>query len=262
MRGQESNLRTRGSKPRISTSRNYPASPEVRAQTSEVRSQRSEGSTVACLFLRFFLALDSGLSTRRSCGGRNRTCVGAINSRLPVPARDPPQSSQSAWSDSNRRSRAPEARGFPGFPTRCDWSMVDGRLLMAKKTAVGVFRCPSTFNNQQSTFSQSAQRESNPHFRHGKAAGCRYIMGASLFLRLLISTLRLKSTGWDSNPRRRITNAESSPLNDQCPMFPGPRVQIREPASASVLLSGSQLSTINSQPSQWDRRGSNPHHPG
>ena len=25
---------------------------------------------------------------------------------------------------------------------------------------------------------KSAQRESNPHFRHGKAAGCRYIMGA------------------------------------------------------------------------------------
>ena len=28
--------------------------------------------------------------------------------------------------------------------------------------------------------SKSAQRESNPHFRHGKAAGCRYIMGAWL----------------------------------------------------------------------------------
>ena len=27
-------------------------------------------------------------------------------------------------------------------------------------------------------FIKSAQRESNPHFRHGKAAGCRYIMGA------------------------------------------------------------------------------------
>jgi hypothetical protein len=25
-----------------------------------------------------------------------------------------------------------------------------------------------------------------------------------------------KSTGWDSNPRRRITGAESSPLDDQC----------------------------------------------
>ena len=27
---------------------------------------------------------------------------------------------------------------------------------------------------------QSAQRESNPHFRHGKAAGYRYIMGAKM----------------------------------------------------------------------------------
>jgi hypothetical protein len=27
----------------------------------------------------------------QSCGGRNRTCVGAVNSRLPVPARVPPQ---------------------------------------------------------------------------------------------------------------------------------------------------------------------------
>ena len=27
---------------------------------------------------------------------------------------------------------------------------------------------------------------------------------------------RSKSTGWDSNPRRRITGAESSPLDDQC----------------------------------------------
>ena len=28
---------------------------------------------------------------------------------------------------------------------------------------------------------QSAQRESNPHVRHGKATGCRYIMGALVF---------------------------------------------------------------------------------
>ncbi len=27
---------------------------------------------------------------------------------------------------------------------------------------------------------QSDQRESNPHIRHGKATGCRYIMGAWL----------------------------------------------------------------------------------
>jgi hypothetical protein len=55
-----------------------------------------------------------------SCGGRNRTCVGTVNSRLPVPARAPPQCRRmkSARSDLNRRSRAPEARGLPGFPTR------------------------------------------------------------------------------------------------------------------------------------------------
>jgi hypothetical protein len=58
---------------------------------------------------------DKQSTTNHGCGDRNRTCERAVNSRLPVPARDPPQ---------------------------------------------------------------SAQRESNPHFRHGKAAGCRYIMGA------------------------------------------------------------------------------------
>ena len=79
-----------------------------------------------------------------SCGGRNRTCVGAVNSRLPVPARDPPQC-QSARLESNQHLRAPEARGLSVSPTR--------RKL-------------------------SAQRESNPLFRPGKAAGCRYIMGA------------------------------------------------------------------------------------
>ena len=51
----------------------------------------------------------------------------------------------SAWPDLNRRSPAPEAGGIPDFPTR-------------RK--------------------QSTQRESNPHVRHGKAVGCRYIMGA------------------------------------------------------------------------------------
>jgi hypothetical protein len=71
----------------------------------------------------------------KSCGGRNRTCVGALNRRLSVPARTPPQSS---------------GRGFP---------------------------CADCL---------SAQRESNPHFRHGKAAGCRYIMGAYLKNRIVI----------------------------------------------------------------------------
>ena len=70
------------------------------------------------------------------------------------------------------------------------------------------------------TETDSAQRESNPHFRHGKAAGYRYIMGASNHWS---NCQRTKSTGWDSNPRRRITGAESWPLDDQCFSFSGIR---------------------------------------
>ena len=52
---------------------------------------------------------------------------------------------------------------------------------------------------------ESAHRESNPHIRHGKATGCRYIMA----LHWLPSCQRSKSTGRKSNPRCRITSAES-----------------------------------------------------
>ena len=65
-------------------------------------------------------------------------------------------------------------------------------------------------------FSESAQREWNPRFRLGKAAGCRYIMGAN---KSVPDCQRSKSTGRDSNPRRRITGAASSPLDDQCLSF-------------------------------------------
>ncbi len=81
-----------------------------------------------------------------SCGGRNRTCVVALNRRLPVPTQAPPQSTV-------------RTAGF--------------------EPAISCSR--STRNTRLSyvLIIKSAQRESNPHFRHGKAAGCRYIMGAS-----------------------------------------------------------------------------------
>src|SRR3954454_23632951 len=70
----------------------------------------------------------------------------------------------------------------------------------------------------------SAQRESNPHFRHGKAVGCRYIMGTS--------------------SRRRIVKE-------------GHRVGL-EPTSAhygcGVLAAGRPV-----HETEWDPRGSNPH---
>ena len=64
----------------------------------------------------------------------------------------------------------------------------------------------------------SAQRELNPLFRPGKAAGCRYIMGACVTTKLSNS----ESTGPDSNRRHRITGAESWPLDDQCLLSVGP----------------------------------------
>ena len=73
---------------------------------------------------------------------------------------------------------------------------------------------------------KSAQRESNPHFRHGKATGCRYIMGALWCAELSMN----KSTERESNPRHRITKAVSSPLDYRC-----------------------------NQSLQWDQRDLNPH---
>ena len=68
-------------------------------------------------------------------------------------------------------------------------------------------------NPKPSRTPTSAQRELNPHVRHGKAVGYRYIMGTIAVPEL---SKRAESTGWDSNPRRRLTRAESSPLDDQC----------------------------------------------
>jgi hypothetical protein len=74
---------------------------------------------------------------------------------------------------------------------------------------------------------ESAQRELNPRFRHGKTVGFRYIMGACLNAELS----KIKSTGRESNPRCRLTSAESC----------------RWATSACI---------------EWDRRGSNPHQTG
>jgi hypothetical protein len=72
--------------------------------------------------------------------------------------------------------------------------------------------------DNEHTEDESAQWESNPHFRHGKAAGYRYIMGAECSM----NGQRAESTGWDSNPRCRITSAVSWPLDDQCRLSVGP----------------------------------------
>lgn len=56
---------------------------------------------------------------------------------------------------------------------------------------------------------ESVQWELNPHFRHGKAVGYRYIMDAVLFLVVLI--VRLRSEGLEPSPvRLRAGNAAAN----------------------------------------------------
>jgi hypothetical protein len=59
---------------------------------------------------------------------------------------------------------------------------------------------------------QSAQRESNPHFRHGKATGCRYIMGAKLTCRIV----KDRPTG---RPHRAAwpTSSTTNPVDENSP---------------------------------------------
>src|SRR5262245_32661554 len=120
----------------------------------------------------------------QSCGGRNRTCVGVINSHLPVPARVPPQN-QSARLESNQHLRAPEARGLSISPTR------------RYERPAGIEPALPPWQG------------SRLPLHHGR-------------LSVTTKLSNSKSTGPDSNRRHRITGAESWPLDDQCFLSVGP----------------------------------------
>ena len=139
-------------------------------------------------------------SSSSSSGGRNRTRVLPVNSRALVPARTPPELIQSGRPDSNRRSPAPEAGGLRGLS-----------------------HAPSR---------PSAQRESNPHFRHGKAAGCRYIMG-TLHRHRIVKEIERAPGG---------TRTHVAALRVRCPCRWTTSAWLKRP--------------------QWDPRDSNPHLPG
>ncbi len=59
---------------------------------------------------------------------------------------------------------------------------------------------------------QSAQRESNSHFLHGKQMGYHYTMGAELHHYQIVKDQRrrsIKSTEPESNPHHLVTTEES-----------------------------------------------------
>ena len=98
-----------------------------------------------------------------------------------------------------------------------------GALLLPKQADSQAFLHP---DSQRS--STSAQRESNPHVRHGKAVGYRYIMGT-------IAVAELSRNG-----EHRVG------LEPTSPPYEGGVFAARRPVPAS----------------RWDRRGSNPHQTG
>jgi hypothetical protein len=158
-----------------------------------------------------------------SSGGRNRTCVPPVNSRVPVPARAPPES-----------SRHPV--GMAGF---------EPALSCSRSRRIG-----QAFPHPESPRSPtSAQRESNPHVRHGEAVGYRYIMGTIAVPEL---SKRAESTGWDSNPRPRVTSAESSPLDDQCSIGVGP--EGLEPSPNRLRVGRSAASVVSQKWRNLSRR--------
>jgi hypothetical protein len=107
----------------------------------------------------------------------------------------------------NPRSQAPRACAIPDFAT--PWQGRAGGFeppLSCSRDHGYSPRCPAGFQATPRAESNSAQRESNPHIRHGEAAGSRYIMGAEILVEL--SKIRAPDHGYspwcpDSNPRRR-----------------------------------------------------------
>ena len=161
-------------------------------------SNRRSQAPGACGLARLSHALI--ISASSPCG--NRTRVPPVNSRVLVPARTPPESSR-------------RTVGMAGFEPAisCSRSRRIGQAFLHPESS-----CSPT----------SAQRESNPHIRHGKTVGCRYIMGT------------ITAAGLSRSREHRVG------LEPTSPPYEGGVFAARRPVPAS----------------KWDRRGSNPHRTG
>lgn len=97
---------------------------------------------------------------------------------------------------------------------------------------------------------QSVQRELNPHLLHGKQV--RYLYAMNAWLEAELS--KIKSTGRDSNPRRRITGAVSSPLSRPVRLFSGTGgyrthiVRFKRPVHYPVCHSPESVGAVGVEP--------------
>jgi hypothetical protein len=159
----------------------------------------------------------------RSSGGWNRTSGLHVQSVALLPAVTAPESSSRITSIREEGFEpSPSDSKSGGLPvSRFPSGRRGSRTLKAHRSPD--FESGAVTHRlalPSSLLRSSAQRESNPRFRHGKAVGYHYNMGTCDRSRIVNES---GSTGWDSNPRRRITGAESSPLDDQCKNRTGTR---------------------------------------
>ena len=104
---------------------------------------------------------------------------------------------------------------------------------------------------------KSTQRESNPHFRHGKPVGYRYIMGA-------VSAFEMGSDGLEPSPARVRTGCAAA--NTLIPRFISSiGSEGVEPSSGTykepALTVELRAVRFPSRSHQWGRKGSNPRLP-
>ena len=148
-----------------------------------------------------------------SCGGRNRTYVTAVNSRLPVPTRDPPHHSV-------------RTAGF------------EPAISCARSTRIP--RLSHVLNQERPAGVEPALppwQGSRLPLHHGRLS--------------CFQLSKIESTGRDSNPRSRFTGAVSWPLDDQCLLSVGP-VGI-EPTSSGLRDRCITLSaTVPCQSARWE----------
>ena len=214
-----------------------PASPAWKAGTSAARPRAQSGrrgsrtpkaSSARPLSKR--LPSPIGLSFRiSSCGGRNRTCAGAVNSRLSVPAQTPPHRSQ-------------------GGPIRTD------DLRLPRPADSQAFLHPVEEHPAGVEPALPPWQGSRLPLHHGCVRTCR-----------IVKDRADQSTGRESNPRCRITGAESCPLDHQCVALsvgpeglePSPG-RLRAGDAAANTLVPSSCRCLRRLRATWARRESNP----
>ena len=129
-------------------------------------------------------------SVRRSSGGRNRTCELLFNREAHVPAHATPVYDLSV--------------GAAGFEPAFSWSRTR-RIARLSHAPNPHSECPAGVEPALPPW-----QGGRLPLHHGHDRRRRIVKEA-------------ESTGWDSNPRRRITGAVSSPLDDQCRIPSGTR---------------------------------------